>query len=182
MTDTLPMRGSRVKHDTHYFGTSCVARYCALCTTCHNLHDMTVQPQAENPSLDSFGARLAIIRWAMGWNFKEAGLACRLPQASWREWELAGRIPRNLVEIAAAISEATGFDDYWIMTGHDHKQGGGPDGQPLGPSHDPNGGLPETTKNPRPQGPGDKDGGLPRLDSNQEPFGYWPRHHLADAA
>lgn len=66
---------------------------------------------------DEFGARLALIRWRMGWNQKEAALACGLPQSSWREWELSGRVPHNLVEVAARISRATGLSDYWIMTG-----------------------------------------------------------------
>ncbi len=70
-----------------------------------------------HPSLDTFGARLAIIRWAMRWNLKEAALACNVPQASWREWELFDRAPRNLVEVSAKIAARTGYDDYWIMTG-----------------------------------------------------------------
>lgn len=106
-------------------------------------------PEPE-PTLDAFGARLALIRWAQGWNIKEASLACRLPQASWREWELSHRAPRNIVEVAAAIAEATGYSDYWIMTGR-----------------------PSTRENtPRPGGPGGVRGKLPRLDSNQEPTGY----------
>ena len=78
------------------------------------------------PTLETFGARLAIIRWSKGWNIKEAALACRQPEASWREWE-SGRNPRKLVEIASAISEATGYSDYWIMTGRevDPAPGGG---------------------------------------------------------
>lgn len=73
-------------------------------------------PEPE-PTLEAFGARLALIRWAKGWNIKEAALACRLPQASWREWELSHRAPRNMVEVAQAIADATGYSDYWIMTG-----------------------------------------------------------------
>ncbi len=74
-------------------------------------------PVTEPPSLDAFGARLAIIRWAMRWNIKEAALACNLAHASWREWELFDRTPRNLVDVAAKIASRTGYDDYWIMTG-----------------------------------------------------------------
>ena len=92
------------------------------------------------PTLDTFGARLAIIRWAKGWNQKEAALACRLPQASWREWELSDRKPRELVNVARAIAEATGYSEYWIMTGRQ-----------LEPT----------------PGPGREE--LPHLDSNQEP-------------
>ena len=79
------------------------------------------------PTTEAFGARLALIRWQMGWNQKEAALACRLPQGSWREWELSGRAPRSLVEVAGKIAEATGIDDYWIMTGKQNspRPGGG---------------------------------------------------------
>lgn len=76
----------------------------------------TARAYEPEPTLDSFGARLAIIRWSKGWNTKEAALACRVPEASWREWE-AGRSPRKLVEVARAISDSTGYSDYWIMTG-----------------------------------------------------------------
>jgi len=90
------------------------------------MHEMTYDARMETarvheapqpPSLDSFGARLAIIRWAQRWNLKEAALACNLPQASWREWELFDRAPRNIVEVAGKIAARTGYDDYWIMTG-----------------------------------------------------------------
>ena len=69
------------------------------------------------PSTDSFGARLALIRWQMSWNSKEAALACGVRPQSWREWELSGRRPHDLAEVAQQISERTGIDDYWIMTG-----------------------------------------------------------------
>lgn len=78
---------------------------------------MTTQARPVVPDLAEFGARLALIRWQMSWNQKEAALACRLPAGSWREWELSGRAPRNLVQVAAKIHEATGVDEYWIITG-----------------------------------------------------------------
>ena len=78
---------------------------------------MTLHPYQPVPTLDEFGARLALIRWHMHWNQKEAALATGLPHGSWREWELGGRAPRNLVEVARKISASTGYDDYWIMTG-----------------------------------------------------------------
>lgn len=93
-----------------------------------------VHQAPQPPSLDSFGARLAIIRWAQRWNLKEAALACNLPQASWREWELFDRAPRNIVEVAGKIAARTGYDDYWIMTGkqkapvEDEGQGARPEG------------------------------------------------------
>lgn len=77
---------------------------------------------------DSFGARLALVRWKMSWNMKEAALACGLPQQSWRQWEVIGSRPRNYAEVAAAISQATGVDDYWLMTGHSMTRPNGPDG------------------------------------------------------
>lgn len=78
------------------------------------------------PSTDDFGARLALLRWRMGWNQKEAALACGLSPQSWREWEVLGRAPRNQVDVARQISERTGVDDYWILTGRN--SGGHPDG------------------------------------------------------
>ena len=47
------------------------------------------------PDTSTFGARLALVRQRMGWNLKEAALACQLPQGSWREWELKGRDAKN---------------------------------------------------------------------------------------
>lgn len=81
------------------------------------MYGMSTAPHHPVPTTDEFGARLALIRWQMGWNQKEAALACRLPQGSWREWELSGRAPRNLVVVASKIAETTGIDDYWILTG-----------------------------------------------------------------
>ena len=78
---------------------------------------MTTEARPFVPNLTAFGARLALIRWYMGWNQKEAALACGLPAGSWREWELSGRAPRNLTDVADKIHRATGADDYWIITG-----------------------------------------------------------------
>lgn len=77
---------------------------------------------SEPPSLATFGARLAIIRWAMRWNLKEAALACNVPQGSWREWELFDRVPRNLVDVAGKISARTGWrrSVRSIRCGRDH--------------------------------------------------------------
>jgi transcriptional regulator with XRE-family HTH domain len=80
------------------------------------------------PTTDSLGARLALIRQRMGWNIKEAALACDIPPASWTDWELNGRKPRDLEEAATKIARRTGADDYWIMTGRypQNKISGGP--------------------------------------------------------
>jgi hypothetical protein len=77
----------------------------------------TEEPLRWVPRVDSLGARLALVRHKMGWNIKEAALACGLPPGSWREWELHGRDPRGLERAAARISERTGCDEYWLMTG-----------------------------------------------------------------
>lgn len=69
------------------------------------------------PTLDTFGARLALIRWKMGWNLKEAALATGVSQQSWREWELLDRIPRRFPERAHQIAARTGVDEIWLMTG-----------------------------------------------------------------
>lgn len=110
------------------------------------LHDarMSTHPAGDAwvPSDAEFGARLALVRHACKWNVKEAALACGLNAQSWRDWEIHGRSPRNVAEVAAQIAARTGVDDYWLMTGR---------------------------KNPRQGGPGG--GGLPRLDSNQQPSG-----------
>ena len=87
----------------------------------------TQQADGRVPDLSAFGARLALIRWQQGWNQKEAALACELPQNSWREWEVSGRAPRNLYEVAQKISKRTGIRDvFWIMTGE--TSGTDPDG------------------------------------------------------
>ncbi|WP_354187842.1 helix-turn-helix transcriptional regulator [Arthrobacter sp. UYCu712] len=79
------------------------------------------------PRTNSFGARLALIRWQMGWNMKEAALACGFSQQSWRGWELQGHDPRGFAEVAERISERTGIDEYWILTGKEQSAGpGGP--------------------------------------------------------
>lgn len=69
------------------------------------------------PDTSSFGARLALIRQRLGWNMKEAALACGFSQQSWRGWELRGSDPRGFADVARKISERTGVNEYWIMTG-----------------------------------------------------------------
>ncbi|GAB2906745.1 hypothetical protein GCM10027047_01200 [Rhodococcus aerolatus] len=91
---------------------------------------MTTQTEGRwVPTTETFGARLALVRHRMGWNAKEAALACGISQGSWREWELKGRLPRGFAATAAAIAERTGVDDYWLMTGRTNpRPDGGPDG------------------------------------------------------
>jgi hypothetical protein len=69
------------------------------------------------PTAGDFSVRLAMVRHMMGWNAKEAALACAIPAGSWRQWETFGSKPRNLAEIADKIADRTGVDAYWLMTG-----------------------------------------------------------------
>lgn len=111
---------------------------------------MTEQPVVQGwiPTDETLGARLALVRQRFGWNMKEAALACAIPQGSWREWELRGRVPRDYPEMMRRIAARTQVDLLWLMTG-DGSTGPGNDGAPAmkAGAH----------------------GGLPRLDSNQQP-------------
>lgn len=79
----------------------------------------SVAESAENWTVDdsSFGARLTLIRWRMGWNVKEAATACGVPAQSWRSWELYGRTPRNIVSVARRIADTTHCDYHWLLLG-----------------------------------------------------------------
>lgn len=66
----------------------------------------------------TFGARLALVRQAMGWgNVKEAAEACGLAPESWRRWERDGRKAREVVEACQKIAATTGCDLIWLLTG-----------------------------------------------------------------
>lgn len=82
---------------------------------------MTAVPNDSNvnwvPDTDQFSNRLAVLRHAMGWNVKEAALACRIAPQSWRDWE-DGKQPRNYGESCSKISERTGCDLVWLMSGY----------------------------------------------------------------
>lgn len=68
------------------------------------------------PDASTFGARLALVRWRMGWNLKEAATECNLTQNSWGNWE-GGAMPRNYIEVVNRIVLRTGVDKIWLMTG-----------------------------------------------------------------
>lgn len=65
---------------------------------------------------DSFGARLALIRQAKGWNVKEAAEACGLNDQSWRNWEAGGGV-QKMDRVALKIAEATGCNYVWLLAG-----------------------------------------------------------------
>jgi hypothetical protein len=71
------------------------------------------------PDTAAFGARLALVRWQLNYNQKEAAIACGVPAASWRSWEVDGSMPRDLVAIATLIAERTGCDRLWLLMGDD---------------------------------------------------------------
>jgi hypothetical protein len=68
--------------------------------------------------LDTFGARLAIIRQYMGgWNVTRAAEACGIDHQSWRTWESGQRRPRDYPVTCQTISERLGIDYIWLMVG-----------------------------------------------------------------
>ena len=69
------------------------------------------------PATDSFAVRLVLVRHEMGWNAKEAALACGISPQSWREWELSGRRPRDYEGVCKQIAARTQCDLIWLMTG-----------------------------------------------------------------
>jgi len=77
------------------------------------------------PSIDDFAARLVLIRHKMGWNLKEAALACGIRAQSWREWELEHRKPRDYENVCRQISEHSGCNLVWLMTGYTPPTPGG---------------------------------------------------------
>mgnify|MGYP000856799055 CR=1 FL=1 len=95
---------------------------------------MTTETTSTNqqwiPGVDTFAARLALVRHRMGWNIKEAARECGVGAATWRDWETAGAMPRNLVTIAMTIATRTGCDYLWLVhgpdrggVGHTHREG-----------------------------------------------------------
>ena len=86
---------------------------------------MTTQQPASNwiPDVATFGARLALVRWRMGWNLKEAAVECNLTQNSWGNWE-NGSMPRNYIEVVNRIVLRTQVNKLWLMTGDGSPEGG----------------------------------------------------------
>lgn len=67
---------------------------------------------------DTFGARLAVLRQALGgWNVKRTADACSLDDQKWRNWEAGKSKPRDLETVARQIADATGCDYVWLMAG-----------------------------------------------------------------
>lgn len=77
---------------------------------------MTMTAEEEWVPTDTFGARLALIRQAKGWNVKEAAEFCGLTHQSWRNWEAGGGVQR-MDRVARKIAEATGVNYVWLLAG-----------------------------------------------------------------
>jgi hypothetical protein len=71
---------------------------------------------AWNPDTSAFGARLALVRWKMGWNVAEAERECGTTQNLWANWE-SGSMPRQLVEVATKIAWKAKVERDWLLTG-----------------------------------------------------------------
>lgn len=73
---------------------------------------------AEGPwiPVDTFGARLALVRQHLGLNVLEAAKRCELNDDSWRNWE-AGKGVRNMDKVARKIADALNVDYTWLMAG-----------------------------------------------------------------
>jgi hypothetical protein len=69
------------------------------------------------PDIANFATRLVLVRHELGWNAKEAALACGIKAQSWREWELLGRQPRDYEAVCRQIAARTGVDLVWLSLG-----------------------------------------------------------------
>jgi transcriptional regulator with XRE-family HTH domain len=74
------------------------------------------------PDDSTLGARLALVRQRMGWNIKEAAIACAIAPESWRRWEADRTEPRGL-STYMKIAGVTGVNYRWLAFG--------PKGQPV---------------------------------------------------
>jgi len=68
------------------------------------------------PDTSSFGARMALVRWRFGWNYREAERECNTSKNLWAGWE-QGSLPRNFIEVVNRVVLRTGVDKMWLMTG-----------------------------------------------------------------
>ena len=124
MRDTLPELIYRVKH-IHPFGSNFFRASVykpghtgilegAGVPQTRTVDDMDTSTR---PNLDTFAARLAIIRWNHGLNMKEAATIVGVPPASWREWELNGKQPRDFMNVCRRISDRLNVDLQWLVFG-----------------------------------------------------------------
>lgn len=67
--------------------------------------------------VDNFGARLALIRQYMKWNYAQAARACGINEETWRQWEKRGHTPRGVYDVAGTIADACGCSYDWLVSG-----------------------------------------------------------------
>ena len=66
---------------------------------------------------DTFGHRLMLVRAEKGHlTVKEAAERCGLNYGSWSNWE-RGKLPRDILDVADAVSEGLGIDRDWLLRG-----------------------------------------------------------------
>lgn len=106
----------------------------------HDERDET-QTQRRRPiPADTLAVRLAIARMHAGHlTIREAAERCGLNYGSWSNWE-NGAKPRDLLEVAHAVSEGLDVDHDWILFG----------GALAGPR-----GMPVKARRRSPEGPGE---------------------------
>lgn len=75
----------------------------------------TLQTSASVP-YDTFGARLAVVRQACGWNIQRAANECGISHTSWANYE-ANKQPRDLAAVCRRVAAASGFSYTWLMIG-----------------------------------------------------------------
>ena len=106
----------------------------------------------------------------MGWNLKEAAMACGLSPQCWREWELSGRRPHDYEGVCKQVAVSTGCNLMWLLIGDPNPHGA--ESLPLG----------LTSVSSHREAGTSTAGGLPRLDSNQEPIDHWSEADTEAAA
>lgn len=73
-------------------------------------------PQRRLRPRDTWGARLARVRYDMQMSQGEIANLCGLPPATWSTWE-RGVVPRDKAEITRKIAKATYYDLDWLLWG-----------------------------------------------------------------
>jgi transcriptional regulator with XRE-family HTH domain len=126
------MTHSIVRSDRHVSAICISGSLPNLCRTPHTRHmtanageqdersnapnDSTHAPPGDRPA-DTFAARLVLTRHHAGrLSIEQAAKACGLNAGTWHHWE-NGKIPRNQLDVAQAISDGLGMDFHWLLLG-----------------------------------------------------------------
>ena len=79
--------------------------------------EAAMQVSGEWIPVDTFGARLAIVRQRLKWNVSEAARECGLKPATWKTWEELDTLPRDIFDVCTKISQRTGCRYEWLLMG-----------------------------------------------------------------